>query len=270
MTGMLEAQRLSAGYGGRLVFEEVSVSLASGRILALLGENGAGKSTLLKSFARIIRPAAGRVIYAGTDVAALARGDLARVFAYVAQTAELAFPISAMDLVLQGRAPWRRGWLWESAEDRRIAASAMEACDVGGLASRDATLLSGGERRRVFLARAIAQQAPVWLLDEPTADLDPRHRSEFLALLTREVRERSAVAVWATHDVGDALAVADDALLLAGGRAVASGPVATSITAETLRAAYGIGADVEPDGRGGRRVFFHMGSPAVDAGRGIR
>jgi ABC-type cobalamin/Fe3+-siderophores transport system ATPase subunit len=270
MTAILEADCLSAGYGGRRVLNEVSVSIAPGRILALLGENGAGKSTLLKTFARIVRPSAGAVRYAGLDVADLSRKELARVFAYVAQTAELAFPISAMDLVLQGRAPWRRGWLWESGEDRRIAERAMEACDVEGLANRDATELSGGERRRVFLARAITQQAPVWLLDEPTADLDPRHRSEFLGLLTRVVREQSAVAIWATHDVSDALAVADDALLVAGGRVVASGPVATSLTSATLAAAYGIAAEVEEDGRGGRRVFFPIGPGPVEAGRRIR
>ena len=118
------------------------------------------------------------------------------------QSVDLVFPIRALDLVLQGRAPHGRGFVADTPEDRRRAREAMRACDVEALAERDASALSGGERRRVFLARALAQEAEVWLLDEPTAGLDPRHRLEFLETLWRMHRERGTTVLLVTHELG--------------------------------------------------------------------
>jgi iron complex transport system ATP-binding protein len=149
------------------------------------------------------------------------------------------FPIRSLDLVLQGRAPHGRGFVADTAEDLRIAREAMRACDVADLADRDAKALSGGERRRVFLARALAQEADVWLLDEPTAGLDPRHRLEFLETLWRVHAERRTTVLLVTHEIALAGALAKSVLLLKAGRAIARGPRADVLTAGNLTLAFG-------------------------------
>jgi iron complex transport system ATP-binding protein len=127
---------------------------------------------------------------------------------------------------------------------------------VSDLADRDATRLSGGERRRAFLARLLAQNARVWLLDEPTADLDPRHRLEFLEVLRQAHARARPIVVWATHDVNEALAIADDVLLLRRGRLVGSGAVDDVLVPASLESAFSIRAAVERDGEGRPRVTF--------------
>ena len=181
-----------------------------GEIVAVLGENGSGKSTLLKSSPASSRRERGDSRFEGRPLASLPRRETARRIAYVPQSVDLVFPIRSLDLVLQGRAPHGRGFVAESAADRRLALEAMRACDVEALAERDASALSGGERRRVFLARALAQEAEIWLLDEPTAGLDPRHRLEFLETLLagppgaeddgppRHARDRAWLPIWPT------------------------------------------------------------------------
>ena len=159
--------------------------------------------------------------------------------AYVPQSVDLVFPIRSLDLVLQGRAPHGNGFVAETAEDLRVAREAMRACDVEDLADRDAKALSGGERRRVFLARALAQEAEVWLLDEPTAGLDPRHRLEFLETLWRVHRERGTTVLLVTHEIGLAARLATSVLLLRSGRTVASGPRGEVLTAENLGRVFG-------------------------------
>jgi iron complex transport system ATP-binding protein len=256
MTGGLEAAGLTVSYGRRRAVEDVAFALEPGAVAAVIGENGSGKSTLLKSVAGILRPDAGEIRWNGAALPRRRGKEAARQIAYAPQSVDLVFPISVSDLVLQGRAPWRSGWLWESAEDREIACDAMRECDVASLSGHDASALSGGERRRVFLARMLAQRAPVWLLDEPTADLDPRHRIEFLEVLRRAHARRAATILWATHDLNEALEIADHAVVLREGRALAAGPIAACITSDMLQRAFGVRARVETDASGRPRVAF--------------
>jgi iron complex transport system ATP-binding protein len=221
----------------------------------VLGENGSGKSTLLKVLSRILRPSGGEVLLDGRSLTGLPRRETARRIAYVPQSADLVFPIRSLDLVLQGRAPHARGFSAESPRDREIALEAMRACDVSELADRDAFALSGGERRRVFLARALAQEAEIWLLDEPTAGLDPRHRFDFLDTLVREHRARHTTVVLVTHEIELASDLADRVILLAQGRAIAAGSPAETLTPEGIRRAFRVEARVEEAG-GRRRVLF--------------
>lgn len=254
----LTVRGLSASYSKISALGPLDFDVAPGRVVALAGENGSGKSTLLRALAGLL-PHRGTVELGGRELAAYPRRGRARMMAYVPQSVELIFPILVEDLVLQGRAPWRSGWMWDSDTDRSAAREAMNACDIEHLAARDAMKISGGERRRAFLARMLAQTARVWLLDEPTADLDPRHRLEFLATLKAAHERERPVILWATHDLDDALAIADDVILLRQGRLAAAGPVPSAVTPENLRSAFGVEAAIERDSAGRPHVFFLPG-----------
>jgi iron complex transport system ATP-binding protein len=222
--------------------------------VAVLGENGSGKSTLLKMIARIVPAAGGELFLEGRPLVQLPRRETARRIAYVPQSLELVFPIRALDLVLQGRAPHDRSFSADSLEDLDRARAAMRSCDVEALAERDAAALSGGEKRRVFLARALAQEAEIWLLDEPASGLDPRHRLEFLAILDRTHRERATTVLLVTHEMDLAGEIADRILLLSAGRALAQGPPAEVLTRDNLRRAFSVESRIEVDAAGRRRI----------------
>jgi iron complex transport system ATP-binding protein len=237
---ILEALALRAGYGRTVALDGLDAEIPAGKIVAVLGENGSGKSTFLKVLARIVTPVSGEVRLDGRPLGSLPRRDTARRIAYVPQSVDLVFPIRALDLVLQGRAPYARAFSAEGPEDRARALSAMRACDVEDLAERDASALSGGETRRVFLARAVAQEAEVWLLDEPTSGLDPRHRLEFLQVLRRQQEERGATILLVTHEVGLAANLAERVLLLRHGKVLTAGTPAHVLTSENLRRAFDV------------------------------
>jgi len=250
---ILSARGLAASYGPTPALAGLDAEIAKGEIAAVLGENGSGKSTLLKVLARIVHPSSGEVLFDGRSLEAIPRRETARRIAYVAQSVDLVFPIRAIDLVLQGRAPHNRGFTADSAEDRSRAAEAMRACDVESLAERDASALSGGEQRRVFLARALAQDADIWLLDEPASGLDPRHRLELLEILLRAHRDRRATILLVTHEIDLAGEIADRVLLLRQGRTLAQGPPADVLNAENLRRAFSVESRLETDSTGRRR-----------------
>jgi iron complex transport system ATP-binding protein len=237
---LVEARGVTASYGASPALRGLDASVPAGEVVAVLGENGSGKSTLLKVLARVLPRTGGTLLFAGVALESMARRETARRIAYVPQSVDLVFPIRSLDLVLQGRAPWARGFSAEGPEDLAIAEDSMRACDVAQLAERDASALSGGERRRVFLARALAQRAECWLLDEPTAGLDPRHRLDFLETLRRVHRERRTTVLLVTHEIAVAAELATRVLLLREGRAIAEGPSAEVLTPERLRAAFDV------------------------------
>jgi iron complex transport system ATP-binding protein len=250
---ILEARGLCAHYGPTPALRGLDAQAGRGEIVAILGENGSGKSTLLKVIARIVPASAGALMLDGRTLSSMPRRETARRIAYVPQSVDLVFPIRSVDLVLQGRAPRGRGFSADTAEDRRLAIEAMRACDVEMLAERDASALSGGEQRRVFLARALAQEAEIWLLDEPASGLDLRHRLEFLEMLTRAHRERGTTVLLVTHEIDLAGELADRVLLLREGVALAQGPPAQVLTQENLRLALSVETRLEVDPSGRRR-----------------
>jgi iron complex transport system ATP-binding protein len=257
---LIEARGLMAAYGDNAALRGLDAAIPAGQIVAVLGENGSGKSTLLKAVARIVSPTAGELILDGRPLASFSRRETARRIAYVPQSADLVFPIRCLDLVLQGRAPHGRGFSADAPEDRARAWEAMRACDVADLAERDASALSGGERRRVFLARALAQEAELWLLDEPTSGLDPRHRLQFLEALVREHRVRATTVLLVTHEIDLAAEIADRVLLLREGRCLASGSPQEALTSETIRAAFSVEALIS---RSGGRLRVEIEGPQI-------
>lgn len=260
MTARLAAEGLHAGYGSGDVLAGVDLAVAAGRVVALLGENGSGKSTLLKALAGILPPRAGRILLDGRPLSSVPRREAARRLGYLPQSFESLFPMKAMDLVLLGRTP-RLGPLgMPGAADRAAAERALDAVDALSLAVADIREMSGGERQRVLLARVLAGEPEVLLLDEPTANLDPRHRFLVMAVLRRHTQAGGSV-VFSTHEVDIAASGADEAALLSAGRLRALGPVADTLTASGLSELFGVSACVslQPDGR----PLVSLGPPAA-------
>ncbi|MCB8932425.1 MAG: ABC transporter ATP-binding protein [Fimbriimonadaceae bacterium] len=233
---LLAALELRCGYPARTVLEDVTFDVRQGTVTALLGPNGSGKSTLLKTLAKTLPAQDGEVHVLGDPLRSLSFRQLARRVAYVPQEELAAFPFTVEEIVLMGRLPYSEG-LFETADDRLAARQAMELADCLELADRPVTELSGGERQRVLLARALAQQAPVLLLDEPTSHLDVRHQVEIVRLLRRLAGEGYGILA-AVHDLNLAASVADRALLLEGGRIGLNGPCRDVLADQKVDAVY--------------------------------
>jgi iron complex transport system ATP-binding protein len=234
----IRAIDLTAGYGDRAVLHGVSIDVQAGEMLAIVGPNGAGKSTLLKILSGALRPWSGTVELEGRPLGEYDRRAIARRLAMVAQENLVAFRFTVLEIVLMGRAPHLGAFHFETRHDLAIAHAALERFDLIGLARRPIQELSGGERKRVFLARALAQDPHVALLDEPTAFLDLRHVAEIFARL-RELRVERGLAVIATlHDLNAAALHADRVLLMKDGAVAGYGTADQVFTADILRAVY--------------------------------
>jgi iron complex transport system ATP-binding protein len=246
---LVAAADLTFGYRGAPVLRDVSFSVAAGELVALCGPNGAGKSTLLRLLLGLHAPSSGRVTLAGTPVGALSRRQIARHAALLPQDAPGDVPLSVREAVALGRLPHLGRLQPESAADVEAVARALAATDTTALAERPITELSGGERHRVHLARALAQEAPLLLLDEPIAGLDIAHQLAAMDLLRATVDAGRAVIV-ALHDLALAARRCDRILLLAGGTLAADARPADVLTPETLARVFGVRADVRLDATG--------------------
>jgi iron complex transport system ATP-binding protein len=237
---MLRVQDITINYGECAVVQDVSFSLEAGKIIALLGENGAGKTTLLKALNASLPVAKGSIALDEKSIEKLSRREIARKIAVIAQETETKFPVSVLEFVLAGRFAHGAAFGWESAADLQIALRSLEACDLKNYENRRMNQLSGGERQRVVLARALATEAEILLLDEPTANLDLAHQS----LLFRLVKERcvtsNAAAIVITHDLNLASEFADEFLLLKNGKIIAKGKPETVLTGENLQTVFGV------------------------------
>jgi iron complex transport system ATP-binding protein len=260
VTAPLEARGLAAGYRGRAVLAGVSLGLARGRVSVLLGENGSGKSTLLKTLAGVLKPQAGEVLLAGRDLASVPRREAARAIGYLPQGFEALFPMRALDLVLLGRTPHVGTFGAPGPADRAAAEEALAEMDASGFADADIRAMSGGERQRVLLARVLAGAPTVLLLDEPTANLDPRHRFLVLDAMRRRA-DAGGTVLFSTHELDVASQGADDAVLLAGGRVLAGGPVAETLTDGLLSELFAVSARVSA-GAGGKPLVSFGPPPA--------
>jgi iron complex transport system ATP-binding protein len=234
----IDAVGLSAGYGSELVLHNVSVQADVGELLAIVGPNGAGKSTLLRLLAGSLRPRSGSILLGGQALSSFEKRALARRMAFVGQESNVAFPFTVLEVVLMGRAPHLGPFAFESIRDLEVAHYALARLNLLSLAHRYVQEISGGERKRVFLARALAQQPSVMLLDEPTAFLDLKHVAEIFGLL-REMRvEKATTVIVSLHDLNVAALYADRVLLIKEGSSVAYGTPDEVLTVENLRRVY--------------------------------
>jgi iron complex transport system ATP-binding protein len=266
----LAVEGVRAAYAAVDVLRGVDVAVRPGEVVGLVGPNGCGKTTLVRVASRTLRPSSGSVRVAGRDPYAMTGREAARLVAVVPQDVIPAFAFSVLEFVLMGRTPYLSRWGSGSVEDWAKVREAMAAVGVQHLADRSITELSGGERRRVVLAQALAQDAPVLLLDEPTTHLDIRHVVE-LHQLIRELADARGTAVLAVlHDLTLAAAVCDRLVAMADGEVVLEGRPVDVVTPELLRTVYGVAADVEINPATGRPTVF-VGSPeSAVVGTGVR
>lgn len=245
----LAAHDLLVRLGGKAAVDGVSATFRSGAVTAILGPNGAGKSTLLACLAGLRRPQGGRALLEDRDVLSMPPRRRAQMIGFIPQTAEVAWAVEARILVGLGRTPFI-GSSGLSIEDAAAIERAMQAAGVTALADRDVTTLSGGERGRVLIARALAGD-PQWLLaDEPLTGLDPGHQLDAGELFRRMAHEEGRGVILTLHDLSLAARIADRIIIMAAGRVLADGPPAEALSTEVMRQAYGVDARVT-DGEGG-------------------
>ncbi|MFI6908357.1 ABC transporter ATP-binding protein [Nonomuraea sp. NPDC050394] len=236
----LVVEDVSVRIGGRDLVREISLEVAKGEVLGLAGPNGAGKSTLLRTFYRALRPTSGRVLLDGEDVWKMPAGWLARRLAAVLQETGGDFELTVYDVVAMGRTPHKRAFDGDNARDRAIIADALDRLDVADLAYAPFDRLSGGEKQRVLIARALAQRPATMVLDEPTNHLDLRHQLDALNL----VRGLGVTAVIALHDLNMAAAFCDRLCVMDGGQVVALGTPAEVLTPALLADVYRVEGEV--------------------------
>ncbi|GIU94671.1 MAG: cobalamin/Fe3+-siderophore ABC transporter ATP-binding protein [Gaiellaceae bacterium] len=260
---------VTVALGGRTVVEGVDAAVASGEWLALIGPNGAGKTTLLRAIAGLV-PFEGEIELDGRSVRLLGRGELARLLALVPQEPSTPPWMTVAEYVLLGRTPHLGILAAEGRRDREAAAEALARLDLVGYEGRRLATLSGGEKQRAVVARALAQEARIVLLDEPTASLDIGHGQQALELLDALRLESGLTLVAAMHDLTLAAQYADRMLLLDGGRLVAEGRPEDVLTAERIAARYEAAVEVVQVGGSvavvPRRGARASASDAADAG----
>ena len=242
-TPRLEGRALDFGYPGHPVGRGVTLALSAGEIVCLLGPNGGGKSTLFRTLLGLLPAQGGEVRVGGDPLPTLSRGAIARRVSYVPQAHAGYFPFTMRDVVLMGRTAHLSPFAAPSKRDVDIADGCLEKLGLSALADQVYTRVSGGERQLALIARALAQQAPLVVMDEPTASLDFGNQARVLD----EVRALAASGIgvmMATHDPDQAFLCADRVALLHAGRLIADAPPREAITPATLREVYGIEADV--------------------------
>ena len=237
---MLDVKNILVCFNDRKVIDAVSFRLAPSEIVALLGPNGAGKTTLIRSLNGTVPIQSGEIDLDGSPMNKLSRREIARNIAVVAQENETKFPITVKEFVLAGRFARGAAFGWETPEDVAAAERALNQCDLGAFGGRIMNELSGGERQRVVLARALAAETRVLLLDEPTANLDLAHQALMFKLVRERCGESGAAAVVITHDLNLAAGFADRILLLKDGKIVATGTPHQVLTGENLQTVYNV------------------------------
>lgn len=239
----LTARALAFGYRGRPVGRDANLTLDPGEVVCLLGPNGGGKTTLFKTLLGLLAPLAGEVALGGTDLRRLPRAAIARGVAYVPQAAVGYFPFTVRDIVLMGRTAHLSAFASPTRADREQADAALARLGIERLAAQPWTRISGGERQLALIARALAQAAPLLVMDEPTASLDFGNQTRVLGEVTKLAADGIGVLL-STHDPDHAFRCADRVVLIRDGTILAAGPVRATLTAAALHGLYGVGVRI--------------------------
>ena len=246
---ILSAHALGFGYGTKAVGRDVDLDVRAGEVLCLLGPNGSGKTTLFKTMLGLLPAQAGEVRLDGAPLASLTRNEIARRVAYVPQALAAHFPFRVLDMVIMGRTAHLGLFASPGEQDRRKGLDALQVLGIAELAENEYTRISGGQRQLTLVARALAQDAPAIVMDEPTASLDFGNQVVVLSEVKR-LAARGLAVVLSTHDPDHAFSVGSRVALLNGGRLIAQGPPAEVLTPARLRDVYGVAVVVERLSRG--------------------
>jgi iron complex transport system ATP-binding protein len=236
---MIEVDSIFFRYHQDWVLQDVSFQVRKGEFVGVIGPNGSGKTTLLKILYRLLSPQQGEVLFDHLSLKKMSRGEIAKKIAVVAQEAYPAFPFRVIEMVLMGRSPYLGHLMFESPKDLEIARRAMEWTEILPISQRPIDELSGGERKRVYIARALAQEPEVVLLDEPTTNLDIHHQVESLDLVLSLNREKGLTILMASHDLNLASEYCDRLILLQHGKIFHMGPPEEVMTRENIEKVYG-------------------------------
>lgn len=264
---LLRAERLTLGYGSTPIVHEVDLAITPGALTVLVGANASGKSTLVRGLARLLTPQAGTVTLDGVGLGRLSSRQVARTIGVLPQSPIAPDGIRVGDLVAYGRYPHQSFFRGHRSDDDDVVAGVLGATSTGALVDRRVDELSGGQRQRVWIAMALAQQPRILLLDEPTSALDIAHQVEVLDVLRTEVA-RGMTVVLVLHDLTLAARYADDVVVMAGGRVVARGEPAATLTEDVVEHAFGVRARVLVDPDTGRPVILPRST--YDAGGDAR
>ena len=262
---VLEIDAITCGYGGEPVIKGLSLHVAAGEFLGILGPNGSGKTTLLRAITGIIPLESGGIAINGADITALGRRDIARQVACVMQDSAVAagsghLAFSVRDIVAMGRTPYLARTGWETGADREAVEAAMQQAEVVHLANRAVTELSGGERQRTLIAMALAQGCDIVMLDEPTNHLDIAHQIGILDLFAALNRDTGTTTVGVFHDLNLAAEYCERILLLKDGEVAGIGTPEETLTEETVAAVYDASVTVQPSPVTARpHVFLRRG-----------
>lgn len=236
----LKIQELNFRYDSRLVLKEISLEVEEGKILTLVGPNGSGKTTLLRCIMGILNLERGYILIDGKPISKIKRKELAKRIACVPQSEPTSFPTTVFDTVLMGRKPYLN---WNpSVKDFRIVSEALHLLGLKEFALRDLNELSGGEKQKVLIARAIVQEPETMLLDEPTSNLDLKHQLEILEIVKNLVKEKAISVIMAMHDLNLASRYSDRLVMLKNGKIFGIGIPKQVITSENMKSVYGVEA----------------------------
>jgi len=236
---MIEVDSVFFRYHQEWVLQDVSFQVRKGEFIGVIGPNGSGKTTLLKILYRLLSPQQGEVLFDHLSLKKMSRREIAKKIAVVAQETYPAFPFRAIEMVLMGRSPYLGHLMFESPKDLEIAKKAMEWTEILPISQRSIDELSGGERKRVFIARALAQEPEMILLDEPTSNLDIHHQVEFLDLVLSLNREKGLTILMASHDLNLASEYCDRLIFLQNGKIYKMGSPEEVMTRENIEKVYG-------------------------------
>ena len=244
---MLKVKDLCFSYRERPVLKDVDLEVRKGEVVGILGPNGCGKTTLLKLMNRNLRPESGQVWMEEKDLEAVSKKEIARHIAVVPQSNEIRFAFTVRDIVMMGRMPFLHQFQGESSEDAHIVDEAMRKTNISEFADRYINTMSGGERQRVIIARAIAQRPEIILLDEPTLHLDINHQFEVLDLVKRLSKEEGLTVVIVSHDLPMVVKYCDRIVLIHDHKVFADGTPDDILTKENMKTVFNIDAVLEYD-----------------------
>lgn len=239
-------------YTEKWVLDDISLHIAKGEIFGIIGPNGSGKSSLLRLMAKLCIPQQGNITINSIDSVSIRHGDFAKAVAYVPQESHFLFPFTVAEVVLMGRTPHLRGRLFESSHDRQIASDVIRLMDIEKLQDRPVTDISGGEKQRTVIARALVQEPEILILDEPTASLDIGHQIDNYNLLKRFNMEKRMTVLLSSHDLNLASQYCHRVVLLNNGRIHAIGTPSEVITEKNIQEVYGCNVIVDEHPVSGR------------------